>query len=247
MKFASSGTLLTQFGTGGTGIGQVYGPQSIALDGVGNIFVVDSGNWRVEKFDADGNYLSQFGTQGSGKGQFQYPAGVVFNNAGNIYVTDNYGAAIRAGDGNRVEEFGPGGNYLGQIATSQFIDGHGIAMDASGFFYVTDASQGDVCKFSPTGSLVAKIGTPGFNSGQLQEPEGVAVDAGGNIYVTDDVRNCVNKYGPSGVFLTQIGTSSELAADGELSRPLGVALDKSGNVYVADYGDRRIEVFSPTF
>ena len=37
----------------------------------GNIFVLDDGNHRIQKFDKDGNYLLSFGRKGQGPGEFQ--------------------------------------------------------------------------------------------------------------------------------------------------------------------------------
>ncbi len=218
------------------------------MDAAGNILVVDSSNTRVVKFDANGSYLSQFGTSGSGNGQFQGPSGIAVDTSGDVFVADTYfpGGNGPSGPGNRVEEFGPGGSYLSLFGVGQFIGGNGIALDASGYFYVTDDGRGGVAKFSPTGSLIARIGAVGPQAGYTGVPRGVALDAGGNIYVTDNEENCVNKYSPSGVFLTQIGSGRTSGADGDLARPEGITLDKSGNVYVADYGDARVEVFSPS-
>ncbi len=47
-------------------------PRVIAVDSSNNVYVADSGNYRVEKFDSNGNYLTQWGSYGSGNGQFEY-------------------------------------------------------------------------------------------------------------------------------------------------------------------------------
>jgi len=49
-KFTSSGALLAQWGGSGTASGRFTGPTGIAFDRNGNVYVVDTGNNRVQKF-----------------------------------------------------------------------------------------------------------------------------------------------------------------------------------------------------
>jgi DNA-binding beta-propeller fold protein YncE len=48
--FTSSGAFLGQFGSNGVGNGQFAGPIGIAINSSGDVYVVDSGNARIEKF-----------------------------------------------------------------------------------------------------------------------------------------------------------------------------------------------------
>src|SRR2546427_358857 len=79
---------LTQWGTFGSGNGQFCDPTAVATDGAGDVFVVDSGNFRIEKFSGTGAYLTQWGSYGSGDGQFIIPIGVATDATGNVYVSD---------------------------------------------------------------------------------------------------------------------------------------------------------------
>jgi hypothetical protein len=83
-KFSSSGTWLASLGgtasacssclctsgmcptSSGSGNGQFSCPVGIAIDGSGNLWVVDNGNNRVQEFSGGGSYLSQFGGSGNG-------------------------------------------------------------------------------------------------------------------------------------------------------------------------------------
>ena len=49
-------------------------PTELALDAQGNIYVIDGGNHRVQKFDQNGNFLLTWGSQGAGDGQFFFQA-----------------------------------------------------------------------------------------------------------------------------------------------------------------------------
>jgi tripartite motif-containing protein 71 len=106
IKFDKTGTYKATIGSTGSGNGQFNPSDGIAFDSAGNMYVVDSGNYRVEKFDSQGNYVS---TLGGGAGQLVPTAGIAIDHNGNIYVTDSVN--------NRVEELDPNGNYLGQFGT----------------------------------------------------------------------------------------------------------------------------------
>ena len=60
----------------------------VATDDVGNIFVADFYNHRVQKFTAEGDFLVAFGTRGSGPGEFERPTDMTVDEEGNVYVVD---------------------------------------------------------------------------------------------------------------------------------------------------------------
>lgn len=98
---ASSQPVL-RFGTNqGAGPGQFRGATDLAVDNRnGDIYVVDQGNNRVQRFDRDGRFVSEFGTAGRSNGQFDRPYGIAIDKDGYVYVADS---------GNkRVQKFAPG-------------------------------------------------------------------------------------------------------------------------------------------
>jgi tripartite motif-containing protein 71 len=118
LKFDSSGNYVTSIGAAGGGNGQFSSPTGIAFDAKGDLYVVDSGNGRVQKFDGQGNYLSQFGSEGNGAGQFAgAPGAISIDVSGNIYVADYYGYRVLVfdGKGNYLRQFGTYGNGNGQF------------------------------------------------------------------------------------------------------------------------------------
>ena len=46
-----------QWGSNGAGEGQFSGPHGIEVDAEGNVYVVDTGNNRIQKFTSDGVFL----------------------------------------------------------------------------------------------------------------------------------------------------------------------------------------------
>lgn len=90
-----------QFGSiGALDPGYFNNPTDLAIDNRnGDIYVVDSGNNRVQRFNAEGNYLSEFGQFGSGDGNFNTPWGVAIDKEGYVYVSDPKNS--------RVQKFSP--------------------------------------------------------------------------------------------------------------------------------------------
>jgi NHL repeat-containing protein len=72
----------------------VYGPFAVAVDPVGNVWVADAGNHRVEQFTPDGTYLSGFGNGGNGPFGFDELNGVAVDCHG-IYTGDFNASRIK--------------------------------------------------------------------------------------------------------------------------------------------------------
>ena len=51
--FDSDGNFLAKFGQLGAPIGSFSFPSSVALDSIGNIYVTENGNDRIQKFDSN--------------------------------------------------------------------------------------------------------------------------------------------------------------------------------------------------
>ena len=67
-----------------------YGVRDIQVDTDGNIYVLDSGNYRLQVFNKNGNYIRTIGKRGQGPGEFNTPRCLRLDDkTGNIYVVDN--------------------------------------------------------------------------------------------------------------------------------------------------------------
>jgi hypothetical protein len=75
-KFDSEGNLIKSWGSAGSGQGQFSTSESylisngITCDSENNVYVVDSANYRIQKFDSNGAFLLSFGASGRLPGQF---------------------------------------------------------------------------------------------------------------------------------------------------------------------------------
>jgi RHS repeat-associated protein len=144
---AETCTTTCQAGVAGSGNGQFFTPQSVAISG-GNVYVVDRGNNRVEEFSSAGSYIRQFGSKGTGSGQFSVPFSIAtIPSSEDLFVTDK--------ENNRVEEFTPSGGFMstfGEAGTGngQLSGAKGIAVSGSSNVYVVDSGNNRVEEWIPT-------------------------------------------------------------------------------------------------
>ena len=73
-----------KWGSQGTGTSQFNNPHALATDSSGNVYVIDSGNNRVQKFGSDGHFITQWGG-------FNSPQGIAVDrtsSSGSVFVVD---------------------------------------------------------------------------------------------------------------------------------------------------------------
>ena len=84
-----------QWGSEGTDDGQFYYPRDIELDSSSDyVYVVDSGNNRIQKFDSNGIFITKWSSNGTDDGQF-IPYDIAVDSSGNVYVADTYNHRIQ--------------------------------------------------------------------------------------------------------------------------------------------------------
>jgi uncharacterized delta-60 repeat protein len=230
---------VAEWGTYGTGDGELRNPTGIAIDSSGDIYVADSENNRIQKFTSDGTFLAKWGTYGTGDGEFFKPAGIAVDGSGDIYVTDM--------GNHRVQKFTSDGTFLAKWGTygtgdGEFNDPRGIAVDSSGDIYVADTGNDRIQKFTSDGTFLAKWGSSGTLDGEFGYPEGIAIDSSGYIYVVERFNERIQKFTSIGTFVAKWGTYG--TGDGEFYAPSGIAIDSSGDIYAADMGNYRIQKFT---
>lgn len=67
---------------------RLFSPTNIAADAEGNIYVSDTGAFRVQKYSPSGEFLRSIGAVGDALGQFARPKGIAVDRQGRIYCVD---------------------------------------------------------------------------------------------------------------------------------------------------------------
>jgi sugar lactone lactonase YvrE len=267
-KITPSGVVTTLAGTAGSwgsadGTGaaaRFNGPDGVAVDGAGNVFVADSWNNTIRKITPSGVVTTLAGTAGSwgsadGTGaaaRFNGPEGVAVDGSGNVFVADAGNSTIRkiTPGGVVTTLAGTAGSYGGADGTGAaalFNEPEGVAVDGSGNVFVADAGKSStIRKITPSGVVTTLAGTAGLSgsadgtgaAASFSFPSGVAVDGSGNVFVADG--NTIRKITPSGVVTTIVGAATRLGAGNSqgplpasILSPVGVAIDAStGKLYI---------------
>ena len=235
---SSSHPYILQWGESGLNSpGKFSFPQNIAIDELGNVYVTDLGNMRVQKFNNDGTFLNAWGSSGTGPGQFHSPAGIAVFNA-TVYVVDT--------QQNRVQQFDLDGNFISTWGDQgenpgQFFLPNGISVGTNGTIYVADTGNQRIQKFTSDGEFILEFGESDSYGGQFIFPLGVEVDNQGNVYVSDPSKNKIFKFNSEGGLYQSFGPNF----GGFPMMPQGMVIDPFGNIYVADTGYDRILRITP--
>jgi sugar lactone lactonase YvrE len=267
-KIASGGVVTTFAGTvdiagstDGTGsAGQFNNPFGICADSSGNLYVGDANNNIVRKITPGGVVTTIAGTAGAGNAsgtgaaaRFFDTTGVAVDSSGNAYVVDEDNDMIRKiSPGGVVSTLagspGNSGSADGTGASAQFYFPFGVAVDASGNVFVTDAGNNTIRKITAGGVVTTVAGlalNPGYADGtgsaaRFSVPIGIAVDANDNLFVAEQENQTIRKITSAGVVSTIAGLAGSTGSNdgtGSAARfnlPAGIAIDGSGNLFVAD-------------
>ena len=224
---------LAGFPTTGNDPGDFRDPTGVAVDPAsGEVWTVEGGNHRVQRFASDGTPLAVYGgtAAGSAPGQFTEPLGVAVGPGGEVLVADTRNDRVQLRDPVT-------GAWT--VLPESFARPSAVAVGADGRGYVAEAGAGRVRVLRPDGTMEATIDG-------LDAPEGVAVDGAGRVIVTDTQRHRVLRFAPSGGgYVVESELGGRGAEPGRFVLPIGVAADGAGAIWVADTYNHRIQCFAP--
>jgi len=227
-------------------------PQTVAVDGDGNIGIVeDEGRSnRFVKLNASAELQFAIGEPGVGGDDISHlnsPKGLVFDANGNIYIGDC--------ENNRVQKFSGTGDYLASLGHGGGMGEYalncpsGLYVDKEGNLYVADNNNHRIQLYDQKliykGTL-GETGVSGLDNTHFNQPLDIALDSQGNLYVADTFNHRVQVFDDNLVWKMTLGVPGECDDDlDHFCEPYGVAVDAPGNIYVADMGNSRVQVFDP--
>ncbi|GJQ58203.1 MAG: hypothetical protein SCALA701_10040 [Candidatus Scalindua sp.] len=229
-KVDTSGIITTVAGDGTWGYSgdeglavnaQLALPSGVCIDGVGNIYIADSGNNLIRKVDTTGiiSTVAGNGTRGySGDGgpatdaqlDLEFPTGIAVDASG-LYISDTGNNRIRKVDTSGIMTTVVGNGTYGYSGDGGLaVNAHlrypyGVAVDNIGNIYVIDSYNYRIRKVDATGVIttVAGSGTNGYSGdggpgvdAQLSSSRGITVDGFGSVYIADTGNNRIRKINP---------------------------------------------------
>jgi len=67
---------------------RLFSPTNIAIDEGKNLYLSDTGGFKVQKYNENGEFLMSMGSHGDSPGQFARPKGIAVDKEGRVYVVD---------------------------------------------------------------------------------------------------------------------------------------------------------------
>jgi uncharacterized protein (TIGR03437 family) len=247
-KISKAGIISTYAGNGnnnfsGDGgvatLAALSGPQGVAVDAQGNVYIADTGNSRIRKVSTAGIITTLAGTGVAGysgdngpaiAAELNTPVRLTVDTSGNLYVSDsNANVVRRISAAGTITTFAGNGTAGfsgdGRLATAAALNNpHGLAIDASGGLLIADPGNNRIRYVNSSGviSTIAGNGTnslsgnggPPLNTG-IAFAADVALDTAGNIYIADRGNNRLRRIqpNPASLVVSETGLTFNAAVD----------------------------------
>ena len=214
-------------------LAQLNGPNGLALDRAGSLYIADTGNHVVRRVSG-GVITTVAGTGEAGKdgdagpattARLFQPSAVVFDRLGNMLIADSANNRIRVVSNGTIRNFAgdpaglPGfGGDGGPAGAANFDYPIALAVDDANNVYVSDYFNNRIRRITPGGGTVTTFAGTGVRGGlgdggaasqaQFALPAGLAFDNNRNLYVADLLNNRVRVIGANGIVQTVAGSGA---------------------------------------
>jgi len=209
----------------------LFRPTDVAVDSKGDVFVLDAGNNRIQKYSSDGEFLLSFGNEGQGPGELINPSTIEFNINGDIYISNTGNLRIEVYDsqGNVKNSLKPGPyiqNFL-LLSSGEFVINSNISkvlnVETNEQFYELIKSEPYLLEiYSKDGDLKRQLGKQRiydtFEFQMMGNEFFYCADRNDNIYTSFKWQNRIEKFNTNGELL--------LTIDRQLGFPESSNMDK---------------------
>ncbi len=204
------------------------------MDAEGDVYVVDTGNHRIQKFSSDGVFLRQW--KPVGHNALKNPQGIALSQ-NNLVIADtgNHRVLIFHPENGLIQEIGSEGGGEGQ-----FTNPEGVVAAANGDLYVADTGNHRIQQFAANGDFIRQWGRQGDGMGEFNRPGGINL-FNNQLIVADTNNHRIQLFDLNGQFVKAGGKAGD--EKGNFNNPSAIAIDLRGGFYIADTGNHRIQQF----
>jgi hypothetical protein len=157
-------------------------PMDIKISNKGLVYIVDSGNNRIQVFDRVGNFKKTIGRKGKGPQDLLRPSALTFVREKDLAVAET--------DNHRIQIFGPGGDYLHSfktINTTPSIISTTLKNEIAAYSYQKSfASRTLVTLYTLQGKIIREVGRIQDNAKSIRNFEGLffVLDKDDNFFIS---------------------------------------------------------------
>jgi hypothetical protein len=199
---------------------QFFRPYDVDIDIDGNIYILDTGNCRVQKFDSESDFVLTFGNKGQGPGEFVSPNSMqIINNR--IYINDLSNSVINV--------FDLKGNYLEGIKKKkapylfQVLSDNNIAVYYQDLVIDENTGAPKLLNIIDTDrNEIIRFGEPRKYEDLILQTVGnvfhLTADAEDNLYIAFSAQNKIEKYSENGELLFRMDRSLDYEESVEVAR-----------------------------
>jgi sugar lactone lactonase YvrE len=216
--------------------GSLNSPAWLAFDASGNLWVANFNNSTVVAFTA--SQLASTGsptpavTLSATAGSLNFPVGLAFDATGKLWVSNAIGNTVVAFTASQFAASGSPTPAVTLSASSGSLNyPSGLAFDASGNLWVSNAFGNTLVAFSPSQLAASSSPTPAVTlsatAGSLLNPSGLAFDASGDLWVANVGNTTVVAFAASQLVTSGAPTPNVTVSGSSLSNPAGLAFDPS--------------------
>ena len=232
------------------------------------VYVANGTLSQIQVFTTGGTNVETIGSQGTCK--IENARDAAADSSGDVYVANYKGDDILefSSSGSCIRSWGTHGkNSTGGVCNGNgngtFANPYGVAVGTDPYvdggspgeaIYVADSNDDCIQEFTPTGTWVAQVGSPGANTvaGTFFQLRRVAVDAHGNVWGADLWGNRVEEFtrSPSGYTYAET-IPTPVVPPGDTSTSIynqvrGISFDSAGDVVSMDTVNQRVVVMNPS-
>lgn len=270
-KLDVSGNCIARWGQAGIHEGQLIGPQGLAIDSSNQLYVVDTGNQRIQVFNMDGQFVRVLPTP-----ELIQPVSIAFSSDGHLFITDKGKNSVFLC------------NDQGEILKIFYAnDPSGLAIVSNETLIVIEKENHHIVFLDiNTGKPIKTLGELGYDIGQFKQPDSIlvlsdhhflvsdrgngriqewntefslfsgspkhdpnrfymisdlAVSDNAELFIADYEKDTISEFSASGEKINHWGVRGH--SGGQFNGPFALLMGPDNHLYISDAGNHRIQVF----